>query len=133
MIFRPQAGRAAFGARVGFVRDSRGQIAVSWMMTCSRGQWWSTGAVTGTSGLLWAGLAAVQAFFRAVQAYVDVMALRWLAGQQSPDCRSIGRFRKRHLAALKNVFLQALELCRSRGQGFGEDRYGNSRFGVGGC
>ena len=45
----------------------------------------------------------------------DVVAFRWLSGQQNPDFRSIGRFRKRHLAALGNVFLQALELCRAAG------------------
>lgn len=49
------------------------------------------------------------------RACVDVVALRWLAGQQNPDFRSIGRFRKRHLAALGNVFLQAFELCRAAG------------------
>ena len=49
------------------------------------------------------------------RACVDVVAFRWLAGQQNPDFRSIGRFRKRHLAALGNVFLQALELCRAAG------------------
>ena len=49
------------------------------------------------------------------RACVDVVAFRWLAGQQAPDFRSIGRFRKRHLAALGNVFLQALELCRAAG------------------
>lgn len=46
---------------------------------------------------------------------VDVVAFRWLAAQQAPDFRSIARFRKRHLAALGNVFLQALELCRAAG------------------
>jgi transposase len=49
------------------------------------------------------------------RACVDVVAFRWLAGQQAPDFRSIGRFRQRHLAALGNVFLQALELCRAAG------------------
>ena len=49
------------------------------------------------------------------RACVDVVAFRWLAGQQAPDFRSIGRFRKRHLAALGNVFLQALKLCRATG------------------
>lgn len=49
------------------------------------------------------------------RACVDVVAFRWLSGQQTPDFRSIGRFRKRHLAALGNVFLQALELCRAAG------------------
>ena len=46
---------------------------------------------------------------------MDVVAFRWLSAQQTPDFRSIGRFRKRHLAALGNVFLQALELCRAAG------------------
>lgn len=46
---------------------------------------------------------------------VDVVAFRWLAAQQGPDFRSIGRFRERHLAALANVFLQALELCQAVG------------------
>lgn len=45
----------------------------------------------------------------------DVVAFRWLAAQQGPDFRSIGRFRERHLAALANVFLQALELCQAAG------------------
>jgi len=49
------------------------------------------------------------------RACTDVVAFRWLAAQQFPDFRSIGRFRKRHLAALGNVFLQALELCRAAG------------------
>ena len=49
------------------------------------------------------------------RACVDVVAFRWLAGQQNPDFRSIARFRKRHLAALGNVFLQTLELCRAAG------------------
>lgn len=45
----------------------------------------------------------------------DVVAFRWLSAQQFPDFRSFARFRKRHLAALGNVFLQALELCRAAG------------------
>lgn len=49
------------------------------------------------------------------RACTDVVAFRWLACQQTPDFRSIGRFRERHLAALGNVFLQALELCRAAG------------------
>lgn len=49
------------------------------------------------------------------RACTDVVAFRWLCAQQSPDFRSIGRFRQRHLAALANVFLQALELCRAAG------------------
>lgn len=49
------------------------------------------------------------------RACTDVVAFRWLAAQQAPDFRSIGRFRERHLAALANVFLQALELCQAAG------------------
>ena len=49
------------------------------------------------------------------KACTDVVAFRWLAAQQAPDFRSIGRFRERHLAALADVFLQALELCRAAG------------------
>ncbi len=49
------------------------------------------------------------------KACTDVVAFRWLAAQQAPDFRSIARFRERHLAALGNVFLQGLELCRAAG------------------
>jgi transposase len=35
------------------------------------------------------------------RACVDVVAFRWLAAQQAPDFRSIGRFRQRHLAAFR--------------------------------
>lgn len=49
------------------------------------------------------------------RACTNVVAFRWLAAQQAPDFRSIGRFRERHLAVLANVFLQALELCQAAG------------------
>ncbi|MGP5733104.1 transposase, partial [Arthrobacter rhombi] len=49
------------------------------------------------------------------KACTDVVAFRWLAAQQAPVFRSIARFRERHLAALGNVFLQALELSRAAG------------------
>lgn len=38
-----------------------------------------------------------------------------MAAQRAPDFRSISRFRERYLAALVNVFLQALDLCRAAG------------------
>jgi len=64
------------------------------------------------------------------RACVDVVAFRWLAAQQAPDFRSIGRFRKRHLAALGNVFLQALELCRAAGMvSLGRSRWTGRRCG----
>lgn len=46
--------------------------------------------------------------------YRDV-AVRMLCADQHPDYRSIGRFRKRHLEALGELFVQALRLCRQAG------------------
>ncbi len=46
---------------------------------------------------------------------IDVVAFRWLAAGQGPDYRSIARFRKRHLSALGQVFVQALALCQAAG------------------
>jgi transposase len=43
--------------------------------------------------------------------YRDV-AVRMLCADQHPDYRSIARFRERHLAALGELFVQALRLCR---------------------
>jgi transposase len=43
--------------------------------------------------------------------YRDV-AVRMLCAGQHPDYRSIARFRKRHLQALSELFVQALRLCR---------------------
>ena len=43
--------------------------------------------------------------------YRDV-AVRMLCADQHPDYRSIGRFRKRHLDALGELFVQALRLCK---------------------
>jgi len=53
---------------------------------------------------------------RAIErACTDIVAFRWLAAGQVPDYRAIARFRRRHLAALGNVFLQALALCQAAG------------------
>src|SRR3954451_2627990 len=46
--------------------------------------------------------------------YRDV-AVRMLCADQHPDHRSIARFRKRHLHALGELFVQALRLCRQCG------------------
>jgi hypothetical protein len=46
---------------------------------------------------------------------VDVVAFRWLAAGAAPDFRSIARFRRRHLAALGHLFVQALGLCQAAG------------------
>ncbi len=48
---------------------------------------------------------------------VEDVPFRWLACGQAPDYRSIARFRKRHLSALAQLFLQALKLCQAAGDG----------------
>jgi len=48
--------------------------------------------------------------------YEDV-AYRVLAADQHPDHASIGDLRKRHLAALANLFVQVLRLCQAAGLG----------------
>src|SRR5665213_3348422 len=53
---------------------------------------------------------------RAIErACTDVVAFRWLAANQSPDFRSIARFRRRHLTALRELFGVSLGLCRQAG------------------
>lgn len=46
---------------------------------------------------------------------VDDVAFRWLAADQAPDFRSIARFRRRHLDALADLFLQSLRLAQRLG------------------
>lgn len=46
---------------------------------------------------------------------VEDVPFRWLACGAAPDYRSIARFRKRHLSALAQLFLQALRLCQAAG------------------
>ena len=48
-------------------------------------------------------------------ACTDVVAFRWLAAGSAPDYRSIARFRRRHLSALGQLFVQALALCQAAG------------------
>jgi transposase len=43
------------------------------------------------------------------------VAVRYLTSDQRPDYRSIARFRRRHLDALAELFLQALRLCQKAG------------------
>lgn len=53
---------------------------------------------------------------RAIEkACTDIVAFRWLAAGAGPDYRSIARFRRRHLAALGHLFVQALALCQAAG------------------
>src|SRR3954454_6355382 len=46
--------------------------------------------------------------------YSDV-AVRFLCADQHPGFRPIARFRRRHLAALADLFVQALRMCRQAG------------------
>ncbi|MFJ9714180.1 IS1182 family transposase [Streptomyces sp. NPDC101234] len=46
---------------------------------------------------------------------VDDVAFRFLAADQAPDFRSIARFRRRHLDALADLFLQSLRLAMTLG------------------
>lgn len=46
---------------------------------------------------------------------VDDVAFRFLAADQAPDFRSIARFRRRHLDALADLFLQSLRLAQRLG------------------
>lgn len=43
------------------------------------------------------------------------VAFRFLAANQAPDYRSISRFRRRHLTALEDLFIQVLALCAGAG------------------
>lgn len=45
---------------------------------------------------------------------IDV-AFRWLSANSAPDYRSISRFRRRHLPALDDLFIQVLTLCAEAG------------------
>src|SRR5262245_5682591 len=49
---------------------------------------------------------------RACQERVDFMAV---TGRQTPDFRTIAAFRRRHLAALRGLFVQVVDLCRRAG------------------
>jgi transposase len=49
---------------------------------------------------------------RACEERLDVMAV---TGLNRPDFRTIADFRKRHLAALADLFVQVLQLCRAAG------------------
>jgi uncharacterized protein YabE (DUF348 family)/transposase len=46
---------------------------------------------------------------------VDDVCFRWLAAGAAPDHRAIARFRRRHLTALAQLFVQALAMCQAAG------------------
>lgn len=53
---------------------------------------------------------------RAIEkACADSVAFRFLSANQAPDFRSVARFRRRHLEALRALFLESLRLCRAAG------------------
>ncbi|KAB2663340.1 IS1182 family transposase [Brucella tritici] len=58
------------------------------------------------------GLYSSRQLARACEERVDVMAV---TGLNRPDFRTIADFRKRHLAALSDLFVQVLRLCRAVG------------------
>lgn len=43
------------------------------------------------------------------------VAFRWLSGNQTPDYRSLARFRRRHLEVLPGLFAQVLGVCAQAG------------------
>ncbi len=45
----------------------------------------------------------------------DSVAFRYLCANVAPDFRSIARFRRRHLDALRSLFLESLKLCQQAG------------------
>lgn len=53
---------------------------------------------------------------RAIEkACADSVAFRFLSANAAPDFRSVARFRRRHLEALRALFLESLRLCRAAG------------------
>ena len=58
------------------------------------------------------GLYSSRQLARACEERVDVMAV---TGLNRPDFRTVADFRKRHLAALSDLFVQVLQLCRAAG------------------
>lgn len=49
------------------------------------------------------------------RAYLEGLALRFLAANQAAHFRSIARFRQRHLAAIENLYVQVLRLAHRAG------------------
>src|SRR5215208_234072 len=58
------------------------------------------------------GIYSSRQLARACEERVDVMAV---TGLNRPDFRTISDFRKRHLTALSDLFVQVLQLCRAAG------------------
>ena len=58
------------------------------------------------------GIYSSRRLARACEERVDFMAV---SGMQRPDFRTLSEFRKRHLEALKGLFIQVLKLCQRAG------------------
>jgi len=65
--------------------------------------------------LLYAYCIGLPSSRRIERALVEDVALRYLAANNTPDFRTIADFRKRHLEALRGLFLQVLRLCQKAG------------------
>lgn len=65
--------------------------------------------------LIYGYVTGVRSSRRIEKACHDDVAFRFLAANATPDHRSVARFRRRHLQALKGLFLQSLLLCRKAG------------------
>lgn len=65
--------------------------------------------------LLWAYSCGVTSSREMERRCATDVAFRFLSANQAPDYRSISRFRRRHLEALEDLFLQVLALCGQAG------------------
>lgn len=68
-----------------------------------------------TALLLYAYSQGVYSSRRIARACEERLDLAAVTGMQRPDFRTVSDFRKRHLGALKGLFLQVLRLCREAG------------------
>lgn len=65
--------------------------------------------------LLYAYCVGVPSSRRIERGLVEDVAFRCLGANNTPDFRTISDFRRRHLEALRGLFLQVLKLCRKAG------------------
>lgn len=65
--------------------------------------------------LIYGYVTGVRSSRKIEKACQDDVAFRFLAANAMPHYRSIARFRRRHLDALKGLFLESLSLCRQMG------------------
>ena len=65
--------------------------------------------------LLWAYSSGVTSSREMERRCATDVSFRFLTANQAPDYRSISRFRRRHIEALDNLFIQVLTLCGEAG------------------